>query len=1592
MTSQQNVSKSSRPISFVGMNIHQIKSELNAQLDNQEELLEKSASPISRNAIMKQTGVLRKELKGLNKYNQQDEIPEELRLKLETLANEFQQIKTTKALSPRQRPKYPNPSKSNPDINFATEIGQGLLIEVRKLQNAIQEKEEIIKRLEASRAESERHYETSQRHLRQREEVEERLKEENWNLEVANQELLNNLSESNQTIAKHNTDYARMIKQVKNQSEQMEIMKAQEEKTKLTIEAMKARHEQETHQLRKHVANTQRDNAQLQKQIEALNTELKICKAKLTIKLAATLARSEESEPLVNAEALSSSDQTPSQTQTPVTQRGTGAIETETLKQSLAHAHRIISNLRSSAHKEKMEKFELKKMLSDSQETIEQLRREMSNRSASVGPKSAKKKQTKKRRTGVARQARGVSRSSSDDQSIKSSDSEASLDEVLTDPQFQGLGFGFGTPMKPLSSELEFKVQVIDVGINTDPVDVVGHQKPEHGLSSFTLTEHSTEPIVVQTETGSKENADVSPEQSIKAAVDKEIKSIYVKLASLLPPQQMEMLVEKDLFTINHLTEANSDQTVDTNTISREEASQWVETAVQEALERCRSEAEQSMMPRSKVNQAIEAALEEERRAWGDSMVAKTVVDQWIAEAVEKAVEAERESMLRSTLPKEEVEEKMKTMVPKSRVDELVDQVERAVAAKEEMENTMKDMVPKSQVDELVAKLERAVVEKEEILRDTVPKEEVERMAKEMVPKTSMEEAVAEVKRTASAEREAILKNTVAREEVEEMMKSMVPKSHVDRLLAEAAEKTVQAENDSASHMDRVARSEVDKLVTEAVEKGIEIGKKTALEAREEEMISKSEADRLITEAAQNAIALESERIFLTMIPKEEAEKKVAEASAAAVEKTRLEMEQKMEQEMVSKQEAEKRVIEATSEIKKQMEQKMEQEMVSKQEAEKRIIEAASEVKKQMEQEMIPKSDVEIMMEQVKEKAQAEFSSKLRQAEEEAIKDMLTKEEANAAALEAAEKACAGMITKDDAQELIAQAIAKEHETMIEQHQQALEKALLEAKASKDAEKEVLNKSIESYKKECEEMSLRMKSMLTKESTDVLIKRAVADALKASEMKQQKIVGSMVSKVDAEMMKEQAVARALEQERKEVAEREAAEAVEMISKVEAEALAKVAAADAIVKERQAQAAREQELISKDEVDNLVQQAVHEAVEKEKIKHAETLAKERKAMKEKEEKFVAKEQAEAMAAEAVRIALKKERESETEKAHKINIPTFSDRQQDPQPSPIVPERSISTSRLVPPSVQVIPSPSISTPPTTSRSKLRLTSSMSSLRRKASSDNNKKDTKKSSTESHRGFGTLRILENTTYGSRRIGSKASLKSISKQGSTTSLSTMATEETHHYSSSNLHHEDNMSMFADSEGNTDMDVISSITQTMIGEWMMKHTRRYVGSGISEHKHKRFFWIHPYTKSLYWSSIEPGVDGSESRAKSAFIESVIVVSNQNQQEASPMSLLIRTPKRDIKITAPSLERHEIWHKSMMFLAGRSSQAQHSSEELPTEEVQQDATTQSIKNMIPAQEIAQYDSDDSEEMINLRQCCDGKHDLSTLSKKHSHTHL
>ena len=70
-------------------------------------------------------------------------------------------------------------------------------------------------------------------------------------------------------------------------------------------------------------------------------------------------------------------------------------------------------------------------------------------------------------------------------------------------------------------------------------------------------------------------------------------------------------------------------------------------------------------------------------------------------------------------------------------------------------------------------------------------------------------------------------------------------------------------------------------------------------------------------------------------------------------------------------------------------------------------------------------------------------------------------------------------------------------------------------------------------------------------------------------------------------------------------------------------------------------------------------------------------------------------------------------------------------------------------------------------------------------------------------------------------------------------------------------------------DSGTDPDVIHAITQTMIGEYLYKYTRRVVGKGYGEKRHKRFFWVHPYTKTLYWSDADPGSSSvGESSAKS----------------------------------------------------------------------------------------------------------------------------
>ncbi|CCF34717.1 PH domain-containing protein [Colletotrichum higginsianum] len=126
---------------------------------------------------------------------------------------------------------------------------------------------------------------------------------------------------------------------------------------------------------------------------------------------------------------------------------------------------------------------------------------------------------------------------------------------------------------------------------------------------------------------------------------------------------------------------------------------------------------------------------------------------------------------------------------------------------------------------------------------------------------------------------------------------------------------------------------------------------------------------------------------------------------------------------------------------------------------------------------------------------------------------------------------------------------------------------------------------------------------------------------------------------------------------------------------------------------------------------------------------------------------------------------------------------------------------------------------------------------------------------------------------------------------------------------------------------NTDPRMIQAITQTMIGEYLWKYTRKAGRGEISDYRHRRYFWVHPYTRTLYWSDRDPATAGrSELRGKSVPIEAVRVVTDDNPMPPGlhRKSLIVISPGRTIKFTCTTGQRHETWFNALSYLLLRTA--------------------------------------------------------------------
>lgn len=135
------------------------------------------------------------------------------------------------------------------------------------------------------------------------------------------------------------------------------------------------------------------------------------------------------------------------------------------------------------------------------------------------------------------------------------------------------------------------------------------------------------------------------------------------------------------------------------------------------------------------------------------------------------------------------------------------------------------------------------------------------------------------------------------------------------------------------------------------------------------------------------------------------------------------------------------------------------------------------------------------------------------------------------------------------------------------------------------------------------------------------------------------------------------------------------------------------------------------------------------------------------------------------------------------------------------------------------------------------------------------------------------------------------------------------------------------MAFNSDGSGSTDPRMIQAITQTMIGEYLWKYTRKAGRGEMSNNRHRRFFWVHPYTRTLYWSDTDPAAAGrAQLKAKSVAIEAVRVMADDNPMPPGlhRKSLVIMTPGREVKFTAGTGQRHETWFNALSYLLLRST--------------------------------------------------------------------
>ncbi|KDQ53566.1 hypothetical protein JAAARDRAFT_161669 [Jaapia argillacea MUCL 33604] len=183
-------------------------------------------------------------------------------------------INTSTGTSAAQARRARNAAHRQDDVEFAFEIGSGLLTEVRRLQSLLCERDKAIQDMKEEKCDSEKTLESLRTALTIQEQSADKFKEEIWNLEVTLQELRTQLTDTQATSQRLEGEHKRLTKQLNFCREQVDQHKNESERLHGQCDELKAKRETDVADARKHAASLQRDKADLQSSIDSLKAEV----------------------------------------------------------------------------------------------------------------------------------------------------------------------------------------------------------------------------------------------------------------------------------------------------------------------------------------------------------------------------------------------------------------------------------------------------------------------------------------------------------------------------------------------------------------------------------------------------------------------------------------------------------------------------------------------------------------------------------------------------------------------------------------------------------------------------------------------------------------------------------------------------------------------------------------------------------------------------------------------------------------------------------------------------------------------------------------------------------------------------------------------------------------------------------------------------------------------------------------------------------------------------------------------------------------------------------------------------------------------